>query len=149
MEKSPCIHEKILSQQDYQKECNNPFFTTVAWGEMKAHSKNRERSPIDYAFDAGCCAYRQWEQCTMPKIRQNCEIEPENILQNVIGKLLGGVTNFLCYQDIFSPGSQICQSLPTLDEQISQVNITYADQQKFSIFSVVKMFLTRVDESKK
>ncbi|KAH9497492.1 uncharacterized protein LOC124499563 [Dermatophagoides farinae] len=149
LEKSPCIHEKILSQPDYQKECNNPFFTTVAWGEMKAHSKQRERSPIDYAVDAGCCAYRQWELCTMPKIRENCEIDSEDILQNVISKLLGGVTNFLCYQDIFNPESETCTSLPTFDEQIAQVNMTYADEQKFSIFSVVKMFLTRVDVTKK
>lgn len=143
MQTSPCIHEKVLSQKNFQRECNNPFFTTVAWGEEQAHADVPLRSPMDFVLETGCCAYRRWEECSLPKIREECNTKSENILLMVVSKLLGGVPNFMCYQDSFAKESEICRSMPELEQQMSQVNYTYADGQTFSFFSLLKMFLTR------
>ncbi|KPM10076.1 hypothetical protein QR98_0086240 [Sarcoptes scabiei] len=144
VEKSSCIHKRILSNSTYQKECNNPLFTTIAWGEMKAHSKNRQISPIDYVLDAGCCGFRHWEQCTMDKVRKECDQRSAKILQTVISKLFGGIDDFICNAELFSEKSKICLAMPSLEEQSSRINLTYSDRQKLSLFSFVKMFLTRI-----
>ncbi|KAJ6225801.1 hypothetical protein RDWZM_004346 [Blomia tropicalis] len=140
---SSCLHEKVLSQPGYQKQCNEPFFTTIAWGEMNAHDNHPKRPPMDYIIDAGCCAYRRWEECSMPQIMANCEDDGERVIQTVLSKLLGGVPDFMCSKQTFNSESKICRLLPTLEQQKSMVNITHHDEQKFSMFSLIKFFLAR------
>lgn len=145
IEKSSCIYEKVLSQQDYQQECNNPFFITVSWSETKAHGKVIKYSPIDYLIDGGCCAYNQWEKCTMPKVRTKCDNESENVLRTIIAKLLGGITGFICSEEFFHKESKICTLMPSLNDQLAQTNLTKSDNKPFSLFALLKMFLVRTN----
>lgn len=139
----PCLHEKVLSQKPFQRECNNPLYTTIAWGEMNAHSEHHDNNVLDYIIDSGCCAYRLWEECSVPKIVDQCQDNGQQVLQTVMSKLLGGLPDFICSKELFAPSSKICTSMPQLEVQRSQVNFTAHEEQKFSIFSLVKMFLTR------
>lgn len=79
----------------------------------------------------------------MQKIVDQCETSGLQVLQTVMSKLLGGLPDFVCSKELFAPNSKICDSLPHLEVQKGQVNFTVHEEQKFSLFSIVKMFLTR------
>lgn len=143
MAAGPCLHDKVLSQKTFQQQCNNPLYTTIAWGEMNAHSEHPDHNVVDYIVDSGCCAYRQWEDCSVQKIVDQCESSGLQVLQTVMSKLLGGLPDFVCSKELFGPSSKICSSLPQLEAMKSQINFTEHEEQKFSLFSIVKMFLTR------
>lgn len=110
---------------------------------MNAHSLNPHRSPMDYIVDSGCCAYRQWEECSLPLITSACQQKGQEVLHTVMSKLLGGVPDFICSKKLFMPNSKICTELPTIESQNGKVNWTYAEQHKFSFFGLLKLFLIR------
>lgn len=110
---------------------------------MNAHSKNHVRPMGDYLVETGCCSLRKWELCSFPRMTSMCTQKAQETLQLTLSKLLGTMPNLMCYQKSFDVGSEICSALPSLDEQRAQINMTKHDDQKFSVFSVMKMFLAR------
>ena len=110
---------------------------------MQAHSSEHQHSVLDYIVDSGCCAYRQWEHCSFSYIEQQCTKDGDRILKLILSKFLGGVPEFICSKQLFSPGSKICNKLPDLKTQRGQINWAKLEDQKFSLFSFIKYFLVR------
>ena len=138
-----CLDKKVFTDKQFRRECNNPFFTSIAFGETKAHSEKPERSVLDLVIDSSCCGYRRWEECAMPKIKQQCSDQGERVASLLIAKLLGNVPDFICSKKIFSSNGKVCSAIPPLEIMSAQTNLTESDQRKFSIFSLLKLFIIR------
>lgn len=144
----PCIHENVLTQPDYQKTCNNPLFTKIAWAEHIVHSdQDRDAAArlqyhtFDLLLDTTCCAYRQWEQCSTPIMTEKCNDQSKAVYLETISKLMAGLPDFMCSKKLFTEGSKFCSQLPPYEKMASEVNLSYGEELKFSIFSILKMFL--------
>jgi len=140
-----CLDKKVFTDKKFRQECNDPFFTTIAYGEAKAHSDKPERNVLDLVIDSSCCGFRRWEECAMPKIKEQCGDKGEKVASLVTAKLLGNLPDFICSKKLFDTSGKICAALPGLDIMTPAVDWTAfeTEERKFSLFSLLKLFLVR------
>lgn len=104
LKQSPCMHTKVLSQNDYKVTCNNDYLAAVEATEV---------DDPDQALDIMCCGYNRWEECAVGKISDSCGNKAKAEFEKFTAKMLGGMTRRLCPSDLFDPKSSSCtKALP-------------------------------------
>ncbi|XP_054165747.1 uncharacterized protein LOC128963268 [Oppia nitens] len=105
LKESPCIHQKVLSTEEYKKGCNNNFLATVDQVDDEITGQ------ADDSHSRMCCGYSVWYDCTTKMIKDKCG---DLAIKNY-GKFMGGVfgtlTNMACPVDLFPAESDQCQKL--------------------------------------
>jgi len=102
---SPCMHEKVFSQETYKKTCNNNFLSVVD----QIDDTITERA--DGTHGTLCCGYTTWRACSGQLISEECGKEAVDAYQGFLGNAFGTLTNMACPADLFPPESEACKKV--------------------------------------
>ncbi|RWS02059.1 hypothetical protein B4U79_00961 [Dinothrombium tinctorium] len=103
LQHSPCIHDKVISQNTYRENCVNPMLATL--------DKTKELEVLDDRLDASCCAFTRWTECTNDLINKNCGAEAVNAMKSFVSDAIGGLSNMVCTKKAFDPNKSRCKKL--------------------------------------
>jgi len=100
---SPCMHEKVFSQDTYKKTCNNNFLATVD----TIDDTITERA--DGTHGTLCCGYSTWRACTGKLIMDECGQPAIDAFEGFLGNSFGTLTNMACPAELFPAESDTCK----------------------------------------
>lgn len=102
---SPCIHKKVLSQDEYKTTCNNNFLAAV---DKIDGSGTQDADQIHSII---CCGYNRWHSCTDKIIVKECGKEAEDSFTDFVGDSFGTLTKMMCPTNLFSTKKELCKSV--------------------------------------
>jgi hypothetical protein len=109
---SPCMHQKVLSTEEYKTGCNNNFLAVVDRIDDPATKKvTGQEGFADDTHSSVCCGYVTWHDCTTKMIQDQCGDEANEAYKQFLGQAFGTLTNMACPADLFPVESDTCKKL--------------------------------------
>jgi len=108
LEHSPCMHEKVLSTNEYKIGCNNNFLAVV---DQIDDPVDQLQGKAESTHETLCCGYTTWRECTSGLILTSCGQEAVVAYKGFLGNAFGTMTNMACPAEQFPADSEQCKRI--------------------------------------